>query len=93
MQREQIHFTIWTEDKGPEETREASMLVGNVFEGFTVTRGQGWWDGIAENAVQFHIVAEWDREPDVISLAETLKDQLMQEAVLVTSRPVRAFLV
>lgn len=85
---QKMNATVYTEDT--EFTPRAVELASRFFDGFTVTKGLGYWQGKRENGVQFHFVRleggddreHWVRE--VKSFAHALRTLLKQQAVLVS---------
>lgn len=76
-------FRIYTENKNPDKINEILSL---GFDGFTVIRTKGFWKGVPENALLIEIYT--DNEKLVKALAEAIKKNNKQEAILVTSADV-----
>ena len=79
--------TLYTEDKSSELTDLAVKLVSRSFEGFTLQRAQGYWQGKPENSLVFHFIggegARYEFKSEVKATAYALRALLEQEAVLV----------
>lgn len=65
-----------------------------LFGGFTLTNGTGYWDGKAENSLIITVITD---RPDAIGVmveaAEFIKKHLDQQAVLLTVEPVATLLI
>src|SRR6266404_273866 len=68
---------------------KASVIVGEAFEGFTVTDGEGHWQGASENSYIFEIVGSVADREKVCSVAGKLRDEFKQQAVLVTEQELK----
>ena len=76
-------FRIYTENKNPERLKE---LISICFDGFTVIRTKGFWNGVPENALLIEIYTE--NAELIRALAGAIKKNNKQEAALVTSSDV-----
>lgn len=88
-------FRLYTENKNLDEIIRSTAL---RFNGFTVFKGIGYWQGQAELSVCLEIVETdhnkvMDTELVVHSLAETIRAANGQDAVLVVSIPATAVLI
>ena len=76
-------FRIYTENKNESKLKE---LISICFDGFTVIRTKGFWNGVPENALLIEIYTE--NAELIRALAGAIKKNNKQENVLVTSAPV-----
>jgi len=60
------------------EIEKITKIVGEAFDGFTITKGIGFWRGVSENMA---IVAIYGEEEKIKRVAQTLRIELNQEAV------------
>ena len=78
---------LYTEDKSLELTDRAVKVAAKFFQGFTLHKAQGYWQGKPEASLVFHFIGgDGDRhgfKSEVKSLAYALRALLGQEAVLV----------
>ena len=74
-------FRILTEDINELKTAKTIELVSKFFNGFTLIKGIGYWQGKPENCLIFEI--QTDNKKDVLWLANQIKLQNNQESVLV----------
>lgn len=82
-------YRILTEDKN---RQEIASIVSKRFDGFTLLAGQGYWKGLAENALAIEIESAEDNAT-VFALADEIKRYNKQEAVLVQTLASTATLV
>jgi len=73
-------YRLYTEYKRPLNT---SKIVSKYFQGFTVTKGIGYWMGLPEKSMIIEIVTERAMDAKVKKLADEIKRYNSQEAVLV----------
>lgn len=81
-------FKIYTEDKNREQIEEI-LSIG--FDGFTVIRAKGFYEGASENALVIEIYT--DNAELVRALASTIRRRNKQDSVLVAAFDVDAELV
>jgi hypothetical protein len=74
-------YRILTEDINQLKTEKTIELVSKFFNGFTLIKGIGYWQGKPENCLIFEI--QTDDKKDVFWLANQIKLQNNQESVLV----------
>ena len=72
-------YRIYTEDKS-----NLANLTSNYFDGFTILKGIGYWQGEAEPCVIVEIIDSKDKWLTVIALALDIKEANKQQAVLIT---------
>ena len=76
-----IRYTIQTEHCSP-------VLVSNLFDGFEIIRGIGYWQGKAETCVRITILATEEDRGKVLTLARNIREQYRQEEVWITAEAV-----
>jgi len=81
-------YRICTEDKP-----NLADLVSARFEAFTIFHGVGYWRGVAEKSATIEIVLESEKRSQVLELAETIRRENHQEAVLVQAIELNSVLV
>ncbi len=76
-----IRYTLITQHCAP-------AIVARYFDGFTLIKGQGYWQGKGEDSVSI-IVLGTDSDLDkVLTLARTIRTHYNQQEVWLTSEPV-----
>ena len=70
----------------PHEGTKACEIVQAYFDGFTVYRAKGYWQGKSEETTVFEIVT--DSEMDIRSMAERLRYGFNQHCVMVVKQNV-----
>jgi len=65
------------------EIEKVKLLVGNLFEGYTIYEIIGYWHNIPEQSIKVEIIIADERELAVIRLCKELKRALNQEAIMV----------
>lgn len=73
-------YRLFTEDINRADIEE---LTANEFDGFTVYKATGYWQGTPEQSLIVEIVADTDKLDKVKRLAEAIKVNNHQQAVLV----------
>lgn len=78
------------------DRKKVEEIVGKWFEGATITPARGLWQGQVEDSSVVEVLVDGDRTLDtghvmrvqdvLMGLAETLKHELEQQAVLITSQ-------
>jgi len=83
-------YRLFTEDVNRGDIEE---LTANEFPGFTVYKATGYWQGEAEQSLIIEIVADTDQLERVKALAETIKVNNHQQAVLVETIANHSYMV
>ena len=87
-------YRIYTENKNYDSL---VRLTSNLFPAFTITRGIGVWEGTAEQSAVIEIAEvgqdSGSLENRVLTLAENIRAENEQDAVLVVSIPATGILV
>lgn len=83
-------FRIYTENK---RDGVAERLTAAHFVGFNITETTGYWQGQREDSIVIEIIANDDEALKVEALANEIKRELQQEAVLVTATDIVGTLV
>lgn len=73
--------------------RFIGRTVSPVFPGFTLTKGEGYWEGKSEVVRILTIVHDAKQSPLCYHIAEIYRDEFGQSAVLVTIQSIDAKLV
>lgn len=81
-------FKIYTERLNEDKIKE---LLSISFDGFTIIHTKGCWKGTEENSLIIEILTE--NETLIKAIAQKIKHQNKQEAVLVTAHNVDCQLV
>ena len=76
--------TIFTEDTGSECVQDVLNIVSEAYEGFTVTKGLGYWRGVPEASLIITILTDTNEADKVRSLSECIRVANRQESVLFT---------
>ena len=77
-----IIYCIRTEDRP-----NLAALVGELFDGFTIYTGIGYWRGVSEGAACIEIIASLEDAYKVDTLAGRIRSTNRQESIYVTSTP------
>lgn len=76
-----IRYTLKTEHC-------SSTLVAKYFDGFELTRGEGFWQGKREDCVSISILGTEADVEKITNLARDIREQYRQDEVWITSEPV-----
>lgn len=82
-------YRIYVENKGTNTIAEIIQTVG--FMSFSILPGMGYWKGRPETVAVVEIIQAEAARHDILELAETLRSELDQEAVLVTTQRLDGF--
>lgn len=81
-------FRIYTESRG-----NLPKLAGAYFDGFTLFRGLGFWEGNSEQSTVIEILADKAERWKVDLLVKDILSWNQQDAVLVTSEDIPVELI
>ena len=82
-------YRLYVEDLGTNWIAEVVETVG--FDSFTIMRGVGYWKGKAEMAAVVEIICPNNKAGNILELADALRLELDQEAVLITAQKLDEF--
>lgn len=81
-----------TDEPMPDVPEQVANVLSLFFDGFTLTDGQGYWQGKPERATVATVYGTWRDRWKVKRAARALARTLEQDAVLVSERRDRFFL-
>lgn len=81
-----VLYRIYTEDRN--RSSVIFPIVDDLFSGFTIYGGVGYWRGRSEACLIIEIIAEKSRENDVREIARLIREHNAQESVAITMQDV-----
>ena len=83
-------YRMLTEDINRDDILE---LTSNEFDGFTIYKATGYWQGVGENSLIIEVISENDIADKWQALAETIKANNKQQAVLIETMQNHSYMV
>lgn len=83
-------YKIYTEDKNINKVKN---IISGFFAGFTIYKGNGYWQGINEKSLIIEINGSKKDFKKIKTISEKIKKTNKQEAVLLTSQKIKTNLL